>query len=50
MSRLVWESGWVGPVPIGGARVVVGFAGLVDGLLDAPAGARLGVVDGEGAL
>lgn len=33
------ESGEVGLVPIGGARVAVGFAGLVDGPLDAP-GAR----------
>ena len=29
----------VGLVPIGGRRVVIGFAGLVDGPLDAP-GAR----------
>lgn len=27
----------VGLVPIGGARVVIGFAGLVDGALDDPA-------------
>ncbi|NEE51029.1 urease subunit gamma, partial [Streptomyces sp. SID8455] len=30
----------VGLVPIGGARTVIGFAGLVDGPLDAP-GARV---------
>ncbi|MFE0100818.1 urease subunit gamma [Streptomyces sp. NPDC059009] len=33
------ESAEVGLVPIGGARVAIGFAGLVDGPLDAP-GAR----------
>ncbi|MEU1144858.1 urease subunit gamma [Streptomyces sp. NPDC005863] len=33
------ESGEVGLVPIGGARIAIGFAGLVDGPLDAP-GAR----------
>ncbi|MDF9815853.1 urease subunit gamma [Streptomyces sp. SPB162] len=30
------ESAQVGLVPIGGARVAIGFAGLVDGPLDAP--------------
>ncbi|WP_451685290.1 hypothetical protein [Streptomyces sviceus] len=39
MSRTAWESREVGPVSAGGARVAVGFAGLVDGPLDAP-GAR----------
>jgi urease subunit gamma/beta len=33
------ETGEAGLVPIGGARVAIGFAGLVDGPLDAP-GAR----------
>lgn len=33
------ESAEVGLLPIGGARVAIGFAGLVDGPLDAP-GAR----------
>ncbi|MFD8374270.1 urease subunit gamma [Streptomyces sp. NPDC059688] len=33
------ESGEVGLVPIGGERIAIGFAGLVDGPLDAP-GAR----------
>lgn len=28
--------GEVGLVPIGGARIAIGFAGLVDGPLDAP--------------
>lgn len=33
----------VGLVPIGGARVVIGFAGLVDGPLDAPGAAEAAV-------
>lgn len=32
----IGEEHEVGLVPIGGARVAIGFAGLVDGPLDAP--------------
>ena len=38
-EAVVWEAGatrTVGLVPIGGRRVVIGFAGLVDGPLDEP--------------
>jgi urease subunit gamma/beta len=38
-ETVVWEAGatrTVGLVPIGGRRVVIGFAGLVDGPLDEP--------------
>jgi urease subunit gamma/beta len=38
-ETVVWEAGatrTVPLVPIGGRRVVIGFAGLVDGPLDAP--------------
>jgi urease subunit gamma/beta len=38
-ESVVWEAGTtrtVGLVPIGGRRVVIGFAGLVDGALDEP--------------
>jgi urease subunit gamma/beta len=55
MSRLAGESGGVGPVPIGRARVAVGFAGPLDApgacaeaLRRAAACGYLGVADGEG--
>jgi urease subunit gamma/beta len=38
-ESVVWAAGatrTVGLVPIGGRRVVIGFAGLVDGPLDEP--------------